>query len=137
MALGSRGVDTPTLGLLQEIDARIVAVDCDDLAAGARTYRSVADWIATERISPAPDELRVLAEARLEATVAEPTNVKGRYYEETLCLVFSQIPWLTVEEHAYRNASEEIDIVLGIHATGHVAALVKGGVAIATAKERE
>ncbi len=134
VALGSRGVDTATLGLLQEIDAWIIAVDCDDLAASARAYRSVADWIATERISLAPDELRVLAEARLDMAVAEPTSIKGRYYEETLCLVFSQIPWLTVEEHAYRNASEEIDIVLGIHATGHVAALVKGGVAIATAK---
>ncbi|HWF33164.1 MAG TPA: hypothetical protein VG188_11460 [Solirubrobacteraceae bacterium] len=134
VALGSRGVDMPTLEFVQAIDARIVAVDWGEEGSGVRIYRSVADWIATERISLAPDELRKLAEARLDAALAEPTNVKGRYYEETLCLVFSQVPWLTVEEHAYRNASEEIDLVLGIHATGHVAALVKGGVAVATAK---
>ncbi len=134
VALGSRNLDTATLGLLQDIDARIIAIDWDESSCDARAYRSVADWIASERISLAPDDLRTLAGARFAAALEEPTNIKGRYYEETLCLVFSQVPWLTVEEHAYRNASEEIDVILGIHATGHVAALVKGAIAIATAK---
>lgn len=133
VALGSSSVDTATLCLLQEIDAQIIAVNWEQ-PKKARPYRSVADWIASERISLAPDDLRTLADSRLRTALAESTSVKGRYYEETLCLIFSQVSWLTVDEHAYRNITEEIDLVLGIHATGHVAALVKGAVAIATAK---
>jgi hypothetical protein len=135
VALGSDRIEVSMLLLLQELDARIIAVDWFDRSTPqVAKYRSIADWIASERIALSPEDLRVLALARLEAALADPTNVKGRLYEETLCLVFSQVPWLTVDEHAYRNESEEIDLILGVHATGHIAGLAKGPVAIATAK---
>lgn len=135
VALGSARLEVSMLLLLQELDARIVAVDWfDRLVPQIAEYRSIADWIASERIALSPEDLRELALARLEAALADPTNIKGRFYEEVLCLVFSQIPWLTVDEHAYRNESEEIDLILGVHATGHIAGLANGPVAIATAK---
>jgi hypothetical protein len=135
VALGSARLEVSMLLFLQEFDARIIAVDWFDRSVPRiGEYRSIADWIARERIALSPDDLRVLALSRLDAALADPTNVKGRLYEEVLCLLFSQIPWLTVDEHAYRNDSEEIDLVLGVHATGHIAGLAKGPVAIATAK---
>ncbi|MBS1887513.1 MAG: hypothetical protein JSU06_10030 [Actinobacteria bacterium] len=135
VALGSLRLELSILLTLQALDARIVAVDWFERAQPRVTrYRSVADWIASEGIALSPDDLRALAEARLEEALADPTNVKGRLYEEALCLVFSQVPWITVDEHAYRNESEEIDLVLGVHATGHIAELARGPVAIATAK---
>jgi hypothetical protein len=134
VAFGTRTIDIRTLGELQDMDGRVIALGFDDGTGIVASYRSIADWIAAERISLAPADLRALAESRLAAALAEPTNIKGRMYEETLCLVFSQVSWLTVDEHAYRNSSEEIDIVLGVHATGQVAQLAKGAVAIATAK---
>ena len=136
VAVGPPPVDTQTLLALQAVDARIVAVDWVDERCEADVYRSVADWIATRRIALAPVDLQQLARARFEEALVETRNVKGRFYEEVLCLVFSQVPWLTVDEHGYRNASEEIDIVLGVHAAGHVAELVGGGVAVATCKNR-
>ena len=134
-ALGSSRMDLSMLVLLQELDTRIIAVDWFDRPSPrVAEYRSISDWIARERIALSPDDLQVLALARLEAALADPTNVKGRLYEEVLCLLFSQVPWLTVDEHAYRNESEEIDLILGVHAIGHIAGLAKGPVAIATAK---
>jgi hypothetical protein len=137
VALGSHRLDIETLLALQALNARIIAVDWDEDQMLVRAHRSVADWIATERISLSPDDLRCLAEARLTTAETEITNEKGRLYEEVLCLLFSQVPWITVDEHAYRNESEEIDLILGIHATGHIAELAKGAVAIATAKNED
>jgi hypothetical protein len=135
VALGSPRLEVSTLLLLQNLDARIYAVDWFDKPhPRIARYRSVADWIASEGIALSPDDLQVLAGARLASALTDPTNVKGRLYEEVLCLVFSQVPWITVDEHAYRNESEEIDLVLGIHATGHISELTRGPVAIATAK---
>jgi hypothetical protein len=135
VGLGSSRIEISTLLLLQELDTRILAIDWFDRPRPRiSTYRSVADWIASEGIALSPPDLRELAGARLEAALADPTNVKGRLYEEVLCLVFSQVSWLTVDEHSYKNDSEEIDLVLGVHATGHIAELAKGPVAIATAK---
>jgi hypothetical protein len=135
VALGSRGIEISTLLALQELDARIIAIDwLDTEEVSIVSYRSVADWISTERISLSPDDFQRLARARLTGALSDPRSVKGRLYEEVLCLLFSQISWVTVDEHSYRNESEEIDLILGIHATGHIAELAKGPVAIATAK---
>jgi hypothetical protein len=135
VVLGSARLEVSMLLALQELDARIIAAEWFDRATPRiASHRSVADWIASERIALSPEDLRALASARLDAALADPTNVKGRLYEEVLCLLFSQVPWLSVDEHAYRNESEEIDLILGVHATGHIAGLVNGPVAIATAK---
>jgi hypothetical protein len=135
VALGSPRVELPILLTVQELDARIVGVDWyERVRPRVARYRSVADWISSEGIALSPADLQALAVARLREALADPTNVKGRLYEEVLCLVFGQIPWITVDEPAYRNESEEIDLVLGVHATGHIAELARGPVAIATAK---
>lgn len=134
VALGAAPEETETLSRLQDVDARIVTVELGSAPPMARGYRSVADWIAAERIQLSPADLQRLAGRRFEQALAEPTNEKGRIYEEVLCLVFSQVSWLTVDAHAYRNASEEIDLVLGVRAVGYLAGLARGPVALATAK---
>ena len=136
VALGTRSVDILTVTALQELNVRIIFVEWEE-ESPARGYRSIADWIATERIFLSPDDLQTLASTRLDEALASQDNRKGRMFEEVLCLVFSQVSWFTVDEHAYRNDSEEIDLVLGVHAVGHVAELIKGAVAIATAKNEK
>jgi hypothetical protein len=135
-ALGSQSVDIRILSFLQELDARIVFVEWEEDDA-ARGFRSVADWIATDRISLSPTDLQLLASTRLTEALDLEDSGKGRLFEEVLCLMFSQVSWFTVDEHAYRNDSEEIDLVLGVHAVGHIAELLKGAVAIATAKNEK
>jgi hypothetical protein len=58
----------------------------------------------------------------------------GRWFEEALCLLFSQISWLRVDEHAYRNETEEIDLTMTARTAGHLASLAGGPIVIATAK---
>lgn len=135
VALGSPRIEVSILLALQELDTRIVAVDWLDRTRPKVThYRSIADWIASEGIALSPEDLRDLAGVRLDEALADSTTTKGRLYEEVLCLVFSQISWITVDQHAYRNESEEIDLALGVHAAGHIAELARGPIAIATAK---
>jgi hypothetical protein len=54
-------------------------------------------------------ELRKLVQRCLAvADDPERTNhARGHSYEEALCLLFSQVSWLKVIEHAYRNETEE------------------------------
>lgn len=133
VAFGTARVDLLILLALQEVDARIAAVDWRGRVR-VRRYRSVADWVAGEEILLEATELQQLAGAQFEKALEDPTSVKGRLYEETLCLLFSQVSWLRVREHAYRNASEEIDLVLGVRADRRIAEMVKSTVAVATAK---
>lgn len=134
IALGIRGAVIRTLLAIQSFDARVIAVDWERPTTRVRSHRSVADWIASERIALSPRDLQALASAHFANALIAETIKKGRLYEEVLCLVFSQVSWLTVDEHAFRNATEEIDLILGIHAAGHVGELVKGAIAVATAK---
>jgi hypothetical protein len=134
IALGIHGADIRTLLAVRALDSRVIAVDWEGRPTRVRSYRSVADWIASERIFLSPPDLQALASAHFKEALAAEPHKKGRLYEEVLCLVFSQVSWLTVDEHAFRNATEEIDLVLGIHAAGHVAELAKGAIAVATAK---
>jgi hypothetical protein len=120
---------------LQRIDARIIWVDTERTPPRAARYRSIADLIATERLYLDPAGLRVLAGSRLrEAVETTDSHPKGRWFEEALCLLFSQVSWLTVDKHAYRNSTEEIDLLMGCHAIGHVDRLVGGAVVVGTAK---
>lgn len=134
VALGREHLDIDTLILLQELDTHLIIFGDEERFRRIQLYRSVADWIASEQIVLGPDDFSRLANARLDTALAGLVSVKGRFFEETLCLLFSQVSWLTVDEHGYRNESEEIDLLLGIHAVGHVAELAKGAVAVATAK---
>jgi hypothetical protein len=130
-------LDLPISALrrIQRIDARVVWVDTSRSPTRVRKYRSIADLVARERLYLEPDGLKLLAGDRLQDALATSnTSRKGRWYEEALCLVFSQVSWLTVDKHAYHNATEEIDLLMGCHAIGHVDRLVGGAVVLATAK---
>ncbi|WP_205696030.1 hypothetical protein [Conexibacter sp. SYSU D00693] len=134
-ATGATGLELSTMQTLQNLDARVWHVDLTRSPVAVERYRSVADWVAGRRVSMTPAEMVVLVNDRLADGAGDGTNAaRGRWYEEALCLLFSQVSWLEVEEHAYRNASEEIDIVMSSRAAGHVAQLIGGPVVIATAK---
>lgn len=134
VALGTQNLNVETLLLLQKLDARLLTFGDEDRFRKVFRHRSVADWVASARFAVTPNDFARLANERFDMALSGPVSTKGRHFEETLCFVFNQVSWLTVDKHAYRNASEEIDLLLGIHAIGHAAELAKGAVAVATAK---
>jgi hypothetical protein len=78
-----------------------------------REHRSVARLIALEGILLEPELLRRIAITLYEDALAEPdTNLKGRKYEEVLGLVLSQTSFFQVIAFNYKNATEEIDVLL-------------------------
>jgi len=137
-ATSSLGLDLDTLVALQDLDAGVVFLNFREEGIQVDSYKSVADWIALRRIALAPDEMARLVRQRLEAGAGTGTNAaRGRWFEEALCLLFSQVSWLEVEEHGYTNASEEIDLVLSARGGGYLARLAKGPIVIGTAKNED
>jgi hypothetical protein len=137
-ATAATTLELSTLLALQEMDARMVFVEERSSGWNAKNYRSVADWVALQRIALSPDDMAVLARQRLEACASsEPNAARGRWFEEALCLVFSQVSWLRVDEHAYRNETEEIDLVMSAHAAGYLAQLAGGPIVLATGKNEK
>lgn len=129
-----------TLELLQELEVAPFELRTDDASAWrVSEWSAVADWVARANMALRPTELRKLVGQCL--VVAEDPNrtnhARGHAYEEALCLVFSQASWLKVVEHAYRNETEEIDIVLLVTGAGDYARLAGGSLAIATAKNEK
>jgi hypothetical protein len=127
-----------TLEFLQQLDVAPFELRQDDQRRWQVSgWSSVADWVARGNMALRPEELRKLVAQRLTAAddFTHRTNVaRGTAYEEALCLVFSQVSWLKVVEHAYRNATEEIDIAMLVTGAGEYARLANGPIAIATAK---
>lgn len=131
-------LDVDVLLALQTLDARIATVDLSGDQPRVRTHRSVADLICVERLFIDPGALRALATDRLDAAEQTDNNSKkGRWFEEALCLVFSQVSWLTVDEHAYNNSTEEIDLLISCRAVGYIASLVGSPLVVATAKNEK
>lgn len=129
-----------TLKVLQELEVAPFELRVDDQSAWhVSEWSSVADWVARANMALRPDELRQLvAQCLAVAEDQDQTNhARGHAYEEALCLVFSQASWLKVVEHAYRNDTEEIDIVLLVTGAGDYARLAGGPLAIATAKNEK
>jgi hypothetical protein len=129
-----------TLEFLQELEVAPFELRVDDESAlHVSEWSSVADWVARANMALRPAELRRLVAQCL--AVAEDQNrtnhARGHAYEEALCLVFSQVSWLRVVEHAYRNDTEEIDIALLVTGAGEYAQLAGGPLAIATAKNEK
>jgi Restriction endonuclease len=78
-----------------------------------REHRSVARLIALEGILLEPDLLRRVAVSLYEGALVEPDpNLKGRKYEEVLGLVLSQTSFFQVIAFNYKNATEEVDVLL-------------------------
>lgn len=129
-----------TLELLQELEVAPFELRIDDDSRWhVSEWSSVADWVARENMALRPAELRKLVEQCL-AVAEDPdrtNHARGHAYEEALCLVFSQVSWLKVVEHAYSNATEEIDIALLVTGAGDYARLGGGPLAIATAKNEK
>ena len=129
-----------TLELLQELEVAPFELRIDDESVWhVSEWNSVADWVARANMALRPVELRQLVGLCLAvAEDQDRTNhARGHAYEEALCLVFSQVSWLKVVEHAYRNDTEEIDIVLLVTGAGDYARLAGGPLAIATAKNEK
>jgi hypothetical protein len=129
-----------TLELLQELEVFPVELRLDEEAQWrVSKWTAVADWIARADMALRPTELRTLVANCL--AVAEDSgrsnHARGHAYEEALCLVFSQVSWLRVVEHAYRNETEEIDVVLLVTGAGEYARLAGGPLALATAKNEK
>lgn len=129
-----------TLKVLQELEVAPFELRLDEQGAWrVSEWSSVADWVARENMALRPAELRQLvAQCLAVAEDRDRTNhARGHAYEEALCLVFSQVSWLKVVEHAYRNDTEEIDIALLVTGAGDYARLAGGPLAIATAKNEK
>src|SRR5262249_21269465 len=128
------------LELLQELEVAPFELRVDDESNWhASEWSSVADWVARANMALRPGELRRLV-AQCLAVAEDPgrtNHARGHAYEEALCLVFSQVSWLKVVEHAYKNDTEEIDIALLVTGAGEYAQLAGGPLAIATAKNEK
>jgi hypothetical protein len=129
-----------TLEFLQELEVAPFELRLDDESRWhVSEWSSVADWVARANMALRPTELCRLVRQCLD--VAEDSgrtnHARGHAYEEALCLVFSQVSWLKVVEHAYRNDTEEIDIALLVTGAGEYAQLAGGPLAIATAKNEK
>jgi hypothetical protein len=129
-----------TLEFLQELEVAPFELRVDDESAWHFSeWNSVADWVARANMALRPNELRRLVGQCL-AVAEDPgrtNHARGHAYEEALCLVFSQVSWLRVVEHAYRNDTEEIDIAMLVTGAGEYAQLAGGPLAIATAKNEK
>src|SRR5262249_21779270 len=139
IAVGTEGLTVDTLELLQELEAAPVELLQDESGWRVEAWDSVADWVARSNMALRPSELRMLVGQCLAVSEdGDRTNAaRGEAYEQALCLVFSQISWLRVVEHAYHNATEEIDIVLLVTGAGEYARLANGSMAVATAKNEK
>jgi hypothetical protein len=129
-----------TLKLLQELEVAPFELHVDEEGTWhVSGWSSVADWVSGANMALRPAELRELVGQCL--VVADDPNrtnhARGHAYEEALCLMFSQVSWLKVHEHAYSNATEEIDIVMLVTGAGAYARLAGGPLAIATAKNEK
>jgi hypothetical protein len=125
-----------TLAFLQSIDAAILSLN-GELTEEIEIKRcqSVAHLVALDELSLGHKGLRQLCEARLEDALAADTNdKKGRYFEEVLCLLFSQVSFFVVHESRYKNETEEIDLVLGNRGLGAIKDTIGGPVVLASAK---
>lgn len=129
-----------TLEFLQELEVAPFELRLDEEGGWhVSGWKSVADWVALQNMALRPTELRRLVGQCL-AVAEDPdrtNHARGHAYEEALCLVFSQVSWLKVIEHAYRNETEEIDIALLVTGAGEYARLAGGPLAIATAKNEK
>lgn len=129
-----------TLQFLQELEVAPFELHVDEESSWhVSEWSSVADWVARANMALRPTELRhLVGQCLAVAEDADRTNhARGHAYEEALCLVFSQVSWLKVVEHAYRNDTEEIDVALLVTGAGEYAQLAGGPLAIATAKNEK
>lgn len=129
-----------TLMLLQELEVAPFELSVDEESRWqVSQWSSVADWVSRANMALRPAELRQLVGESLAVAEdsARTNHRRGHAFEEALCLVFSQVSWLKVVEHAYQNETEEIDVAMVVTGAGEYAQLAGGAMAIATAKNEK
>jgi hypothetical protein len=140
VAAKAEALTSEALELLQELQVAPVELAADDANVWhISEWSSVADWVARANRAIRPVELRALVAQCLGVAedFARSNHERGHAFEQALCLVFSQVSWLKVVEHAYNNATEEIDIALLVTGAGEYAQLAGGPLAIATVKNEK
>jgi hypothetical protein len=124
------------LGFLQEIDATIVLLgyDSNDVLL-VQQYESAAHLVALAELSLGHVGLRELGEQRLrDALEADSNYDKGRYFEQVLLLLFSQVSFFMVHSSRYKNDTEEIDLVLGNRGLSPIKDTIGGPIVLVSAK---
>ena len=125
-----------TLGSIQAVDGRPMLVDRTDAGVlSVHEYGSVGDLVALEELALGPDGLQALAEPMLDRALAESNAYnKGIYFEQVLCMSFSQVSYLRVISHRYVNETEEVDLVLGNRAVGELQGIIGGPLVLVSGK---
>jgi hypothetical protein len=126
-----------TLEVVQEIDGRPILLDRteEDDDFSVREFTSVADLVAVEELALGRQGLALLGVPLLERALGEPDSYrKGLYFEQVLCLLFSQASYFRVLDHRYINETEEIDVVLANRATDELADILGGPLVLVSAK---
>lgn len=138
LAFAPRALTLDNLILAQELDAKIFTID-EAEAGGIMVvaYSSVAELLAEEEFSLGEGGLERIAMPLLDRAVAESDSYrKGLMFEQVLCLLFSQVGYVTVVEHRYRNETEEVDLVLANRATGHLSGIFAGPLILVSGKNQ-
>jgi|GEM_PF-3019761 hypothetical protein len=136
VALPATALDLDTLDIAQELQTKVIVLDAIQ-EGSLKVYESVADLVALYELFLGPIGLQRLAEPLLDKALAEAdTYKKGLYFEQVLCLLFSQVSYLRVLSHRYINETEEIDIVLGNRATGEIHGVLSGPIVLVSGKNQ-
>jgi hypothetical protein len=133
-------VTLDVLVLMQDLDAQPLLIDFgDDGTATFREFSSVADFVARTGLALSPEGRARLGEALLDrALETTDTYLKGIYFEQVLCLLFSQVSFFDVLEHRYVNDEEELDLVLANQATSpHIIDLIRGAIVLVSGKNHK
>lgn len=129
-------LDIDVLSFLQDIDATVVLLgdDFDDCLTVER-YESVAHLVALAELSLGQDGLQTLGERRLDKAFAtESSYDKGRYFEQVLLLLLSQVSFFVVHSSRYTNDTEEIDVVVGNRGLSPIKDTIGGPIVLVSAK---
>ena len=138
VALPPEATDLDTLAMAQEVGARLILTE--EVEDGHLKLYSVrrSDLVALYDLYLGRVGLQRLAEPLLDLALAEPNAYrKGLYFEQVLCLLFSQVSYLHVLSHRYINETEEIDVVLGNRAAGEMHGVLGGRIVLVREEFRE
>jgi hypothetical protein len=138
LALAPAALTLENLGLAQAVGATLLVLKEDDGdTISVAAYPSVAELVVREDLALDGGGLKALGEPLLESALAETDSYrKGLLFEHVLCLMFSQVSYVAVREHRYRNETEEVDVVLDNRATGHISDLFNGAIVLVSGKNQ-
>jgi len=102
-----------TLMATDDLNAEPILLEREHGSWKIESYASVARLIASQKLLLKPESIKVLGLRLLErARKAKGPNPRGKFFEDFLAFLFSQIPDFEVFEQNYRTETEEIDIII-------------------------